>query len=160
LLETAWDIRSFGYEELLKATNLITRHHADVLMMYRRMVFNVLAHNRDDHAKQHAYLMTPDGAWRLAPSFDLTFSSGPGGEHYLTVNGRGTDITEGDLERVAENQGLSGKHAREIIDEVSTGVSRFREYANAYGVRRSSITEIQKVIDVQITRHMSRARRR
>jgi serine/threonine-protein kinase HipA len=160
LLETAWDIPSFGYDELLKATNVITRHHADVLMAYRRMVFNVLAHNRDDHAKQHAYLMGPDGAWRLAPAFDLTFSSGPGGEHYLTVNGRGTDITGADLARVAENHGIARKRAREIIDEVTSGVSRFREFARTYGVRRSSITEIHKAIDAQLMRGVSRGRKR
>ncbi len=160
LLETAWDIPSFGYDELLKATNLITRYQPDVLMIYRRVVFNVLAHNRDDHAKQHAYLMGPDGAWRLAPAFDLTFSSGPGGEHYLTVNGRGTDITGVDLARVAENQGIARKRAREIIDEVTSGVCRFREFARTYGVRRSSITEIHKAIDAQLTRTVSRARKK
>ena len=147
LLETAWDIPSFGYDELLKATNLITRYQPDVLMTYRRMIFNVLAHNRDDHAKQHAYLMSSQGEWRLAPAYDLTFSGGPGGEHYLTVNGRGKDITHADFERVAENQRISRKRAREIIDEVATGISRFRDIARTYGVRSPSITEIQKVID-------------
>jgi serine/threonine-protein kinase HipA len=159
LLETAWDIPSFGYEELLKATNLITRYQPDVLMTYRRMVFNVLAHNRDDHAKQHAYLMSSQGDWRLAPAYDLTFSSGPGGEHYLTVNGRGKDITHADFERVAENQGISRKLAREIIDEVATGVSLFRDIARTYGVRRSSITEIQKAIDSQLNRRVARSPR-
>jgi serine/threonine-protein kinase HipA len=143
LLETASDIPSFGYDELLKATTLITRHQPDVLMTYRRMVFNVLAHNRDDHAKQHAYLMSPDGNWRLAPAYDLTFSSGPGGEHYLSVAGRGKDITHADFERAAENQEISRKLAREIIEKVATGISRFRDFAQSYGVRRSSITEIQ-----------------
>jgi len=157
LLETAWDIPSFGYEELLKATNLITRYQPDVLMTYRRMIFNVLAHNRDDHAKQHAYLMSQQGDWRLAPAYDLTFSSGPGGEHYLTVNGRGKDITRADLERVAENQGIPHKRAREIIDEVATGITRFRDIARTYGVRRSSIAEIQKAIDSQLTSRIVRA---
>ena len=159
LLETAWDIPSFGYEELLKATNLIAHHQPDVLMAYRRMVFNALAHNRDDHAKQHAYLMSSQGGWRLAPAYDLTFSSGPGGEHYLTVNGRGKDIAHADFERVAENQGISRKLAREIIDEVATGISRFVDIARSYGVRSSSITEIKKAIDSQLARRVSRARR-
>jgi serine/threonine-protein kinase HipA len=159
LLETAWDIPSFGYEELLKATAMITRHQPDVLMKYRRMVFNVLAHNRDDHAKQHAYLMSSQGDWRLAPAYDLTFSTGPGGEHYLTVNGRGKDITHADLERVAETQGISRKVARAIIDEVTVGVSQFREIAKTCGVRRSSITEIQKAIDPALTRRVVRTQR-
>jgi serine/threonine-protein kinase HipA len=156
LLETAWDIPSFGYEELLKATNLITRYQPDVLMTYRRMIFNVLAHNRDDHAKQHAYLMRTDGTWRLAPAYDLTFSSGPGGEHYLTVSGRGTDITSADFERVAENQGISRKVAREIVDEVAKGITCFREIGQTYGLRKSSITEIQTAINARLTRRVSR----
>jgi serine/threonine-protein kinase HipA len=159
LLESTWEIPSFGYDELLKATSMITRHQPDVLMTYRRMVFNVLAHNRDDHAKQHGYLMTADGAWRLAPSYDLTFSSGPGGEHYLTVNGRGTDITLADFERVADNIGISLRQAHEIVDEVTTGISRFREFAQTYGVRRTSIIEIQRAIEHQLSRRVARTRR-
>jgi serine/threonine-protein kinase HipA len=154
LLETAWDIPSFGYDQLLKATNLITRYQPDVLMTYRRMIFNVLAHNRDDHAKQHAYLMSSQGEWRLAPAYDLTFSSGPGGEHYLTVNGRGKDITLTDFERVGDNQGISRKLAREIVDEVSNGISRFRDIAQTYGVRSPSITEIQRAINAHLTRRV------
>jgi serine/threonine-protein kinase HipA len=154
LLETAWDIPSFGYDQLLKATNLITRYQPDVLMTYRRMIFNVLAHNRDDHAKQHAYLMSSQGEWRLAPAYVLTFSSGPGGEHYLTVNGRGKDITLTDFERVGDNQGISRKLAREIVDEVSNGISRFRDIAQTYGVRSPSITEIQRAINAHLTRRV------
>src|SRR5665213_321567 len=78
-----------SYDMLLRATHAITRRADDVSAAFQRMVFNVLACNRDDHTRQHAYLMDASGDWRLAPAYDLTFSRGPGGEHYLDVEGEG-----------------------------------------------------------------------
>lgn len=80
-IEAQPDWSSLDYDGFLRATMAITRHAADGAEAFRRMVFNVLAHNRDDHSRQQSYLMGPDGEWRLAPAYDLTFSAGPGGEH-------------------------------------------------------------------------------
>ena len=85
LLEIQWDVPSLDYHGLLNLVRYVTRSQPDVEQMFHRMVFNVAAHNRDDHTKQHAFLMDRTGTWRLAPAFDLTFSAGPGGEHYLTI---------------------------------------------------------------------------
>ncbi len=65
--------------------------------MFVLAVFNVLTHNRDDHARQFSYTMERDGTWRLAPAYDLTWSSGPGGEHSTSVMGHGKDITRAHL---------------------------------------------------------------
>ena len=78
-----------SYDLLLRATRAITRRADDVVTVFQRMVFNILAHNRDDHTRQHAYLMDQNGTWRLAPAYDLTYAAGPGGEHYLDVEGEG-----------------------------------------------------------------------
>ncbi len=80
-IEASPHMPSLDYDGFLRATLSITRDMRDVEQAFRRMVFNVLAHNRDDHVCQHAYLMDDKGEWRLAPAFDLTFSHGPGGEH-------------------------------------------------------------------------------
>nr|QQZ51606.1 HipA domain-containing protein [Phenylobacterium glaciei] len=83
-----------SYDTFLRATHAITRHAEDVAAAYRRTVFNVLACNRDDHTRQHSFLMSERGDWRLAPAYDLTFSAGPGGEHYLDIEGK-ADIPPG-----------------------------------------------------------------
>lgn len=74
---------------LHKLTRLMTRDSTQVLQMFRLMVFNVLTRNRDDHAKNHAFLMGASGEWRLSPDYDLTYSSGPGGEHSADIAGEG-----------------------------------------------------------------------
>lgn len=71
-LEALPDVPSIDYDALLRATSAVTRHEGDVDQAFRRMVFNILAHNRDDHTRQHSYLMGADGEWRLAPAYDLT----------------------------------------------------------------------------------------
>lgn len=111
------------------------------------MVFNVIAHNRDDHAKQHAFLMDHAGTWRLAPAYDLNFSSGPGGEHYLTVNGRGNNIGPEDMRAVAKRQSINAKAAATIVNEVRAAVSDFGRFAKRYDVSTRSRNEIATVVE-------------
>ncbi len=146
MLETQWEIPSIDYEGLLKATRIVTRRHADVEQMLRRMIFNVAAHNRDDHTKQHAFLMDATGTWRLAPAYDLNFSSGPAGEHYLTVNGRGTAISADDITALAARQNISAAVVRTIVDEVLAATADFSGIAANYDVLRSSRDEIAAVL--------------
>jgi serine/threonine-protein kinase HipA len=145
-LEAQWEIPSIDYHGLLNATRYVTRRQADVEQMFRRMLFNFAAHNRDDHAKQHAFLMDATGTWRLAPAYDLNFSSGPAGEHYLTVNGRGTAITGGDITAVAARHNISAATARAIVDEVLAAVADFDHIAARYDVPGSSRAEIATVL--------------
>lgn len=103
-LDADWTVAALDYCDLLKVVHSATRHEADVLAAFRRMVFNVMALNRDDHLKQHALLMDQAGTWRLAPSFDLSYATGPGNEHYLTVNGPGRDVGLDALASVAKKR--------------------------------------------------------
>jgi serine/threonine-protein kinase HipA len=89
LLNASHRTASVNYETWHKLVFLMTRDSEDVLQMFRRMVFNIYARNRDDHAKNHALLMDAAGAWRLSPAYDLTFSLGLGGEHSADVAGEG-----------------------------------------------------------------------
>lgn len=141
LLDMDYVRDTMDYRALLTATSRITRDHRDVEAAFRRMVFNVLARNRDDHAKQHAFLMDASGTWRLGPAYDLTFSAGAGGEHALTINGEGKDIARADLLAVANGYQL--KSADDIVEDVATTVSRFREFAATYGVSKGSIADIE-----------------
>jgi serine/threonine-protein kinase HipA len=151
MLDADWSVPSIDYETLLDAVRGATRDERAVLQMYRRMVFNVLAVNRDDHTKQHALLLDRDGAWRLSPAYDLTLASGPGNEHYLTVNGRGRDVTRRDLLAVADAQSISPRRASAIIDEVATAVKELSSIASDFGVTRATLGEMRHATAGQLS---------
>jgi serine/threonine-protein kinase HipA len=138
LLDVEWSIPNMDYDGVIRAVRFFTRSEAHVLEMFRRMVFNVIAGNRDDHTKQHSFLLNRAGQWSLAPAYDLTFSPGPGGQHYLGVGGEGLEIKPEDIRKVAESQNIDQRTVASIVDEVRTAVSRFDEFATTYGV--SSVT--------------------
>ena len=136
-LEALPDVPSIDYDGLLRATMAITRHAGDVERAFRRMVFNVLAHNRDDHTRQHSYLMDSDGAWRLAPAYDLTFSNGPGGEHYLAVEGEGRAPTRSQVVTLGRRHSLSDRTIAAIIDAVRGALADWPRLAATLGVTAS-----------------------
>ena len=136
-IEALPDVPSIDYDGLLRATMAITRHAGDVEQAFRRMVFNVLAHNRDDHTRQHSYLMSADGEWRLAPAYDLTFSNGPGGEHYLAIEGEGRAPTRAQVTTLGRRHGLSDRTIAEIIDVVRGALADWPAIAAELGVTGS-----------------------
>lgn len=129
---------SLDYDGFLRAVLAITRDVRDVEQAFRRIVFNVLAHNRDDHVRQHAFLMDGTGVWSLAPAFDLTFSHGPGGEHYMAVMGEGRAITATHVRAVGAQHGLKSARIAEIIDQVSAAVAGWDGWSAGAGVERSA----------------------
>lgn len=131
-----------SYDLFLRATVAITRHADDLHAAFRRMVFNVLASNRDDHTRQHSYLMDERGQWRLAPAYDLTYSAGPGGEHYLDVEGEGRNPTREQVVTLGRRHGLAKPLIDTIVDEVRAAVAEWPRFANEAGVSRASRTEI------------------
>ena len=77
LLHTDFRHPSLDYDDLIGLSSIMTRDIRECEKMFRYAVFNVLAHNRDDHAKNFSFLMDSQGQWKLSPAYDLTFSSGP-----------------------------------------------------------------------------------
>ena len=131
-----------SYDIFLRATLAITRHAEDLTAAFRRMVFNILACNRDDHLRQHSYLMDDKGAWRLAPAYDLTYSTGPGGEHYLDIEGEGRRPTRAHVEALGQRHGFSWVVIGKIIDEVRAAVADWPTLAAAAGVSAGSRADI------------------
>ena len=87
------------------------------------MVFNVLAHNRDDHAKNFSFILdAKTGKWALSPAYDITYTSGPGGEHSTTVNGEGAQPSREQCIHLAEQHGIGSQKAEKIFDEVMMAV--------------------------------------
>ncbi len=131
-----------SYDTFLRATQAITRRRRDVEAAFRRMIFNILAGNRDDHTRQHAYLMDAGGDWRLAPAYDLTPAPGPGGEHYLDIEGEGRDPTRAHVLRLGARHGLGAKAGAAMVEDVRAAVRRWPSFADAAGVTKASAREI------------------
>lgn len=140
MLEADFRIPSLDYEAYLRATLVVTRDHTQVVEAFRRMVFNVLAHNRDDHARNFAWLMQPDGEWRHTPAYDLTFSAGPGGEHSMAVAGEGRAPGRRHFDDLARL--MSIRSAASIVEQVDAAVSRWPGFAETTGVPASLADEI------------------
>lgn len=147
--EAPSEMPSLDYDGFLRATMAITRHAGDVEQAFRRLVFNVLAHNRDDHTRQHSYLMGPSGEWRLAPAYDLTFSVGPGGEHYLAIEGEGRTPTRAHVLALGRRHGLSNRVIAQIIDRTRGALAEWPSIAADVGVTvsRREIADRLKVTD-------------
>lgn len=138
---------SVTYEMLHKLTWLMTRDVTEVQKMFRRMVFNVLTRNHADHAKNHAFLMGADGQWRLSPAYDLTYSSGPGGEHSADVAGEGRAPETHHLLKVAKAASIRLKLAQTIIDEVRAIVTRWPEFAEEAGLPALRARELDRILN-------------
>lgn len=137
---------SMDYEGFLKATLLLTRDHRQVEEGYRRMVFNVLAHNRDDHVKNVSYLMRKDGEWRLAPAYDLVFSEGLRGRHTMAVAGEDEQPGEPAMLRVAADCDVDSRRAGAIIREVRGAVEQWPRIALSAGVSTKTVRRIGQAI--------------
>lgn len=131
-----------SYDTFLRATQAITRRKPDVEAAFRRMVFNILASNRDDHTRQHAYLMDAGGDWRLAPAYDLTYAPGPGGEHYLDIEGEGRNPTRAHVLRLGARHSLDAKAVAAMVEQVRAAVARWPAFGDAAGVTKASAKEI------------------
>jgi serine/threonine-protein kinase HipA len=111
------------------------------------MVFNVFAHNRDDHTKNHSFLMEEDGGWSVSPAYDVTFASGPGGEHALDVAGEGRSPGVEPIHAVANEVGVGKKAAAAIIDRVKMAVDRWPALARGSGVSKQMTSSIDRVLN-------------
>lgn len=127
---------ALNYDQFLRVTRHITRNAEDVALAFRRMVFNVLAHNRDDHVHQHAYLMDESGEWSLSPAYDLTYSAGPSGEHYLDIDGEGRKPARKNIDNLGAKHGLSAKDVAVMVEEVGAAVGDWGKFAKEAGVTK------------------------
>ena len=142
LIQTDFRIPSCDYLDLLRTTALLTRDHREVVKALRQMAFNVAAHNRDDHAKNFAFLLDDGGEWTLSPAFDLCFCPGRGGEHTMTVAGEGRAPGAAHILQVALARDVSRAEAAAVIDEVRSALARWPEFARQAGVGPERIREI------------------
>jgi serine/threonine-protein kinase HipA len=129
------------YQEFLSVVFELTKDFQNVEQAFVRAVFNVLAHNRDDHVKNHAFVTGANGGWRLSPAYDITNSDGVNGEHNMTVAGNGKPGTK-DLLKLAAEAGLKDGKARAIVASVAASIKRWPEFAENSGVSETSSRRI------------------
>lgn len=125
LLELDYQQPCMDYHVLMKLTKILTKdNQSDIENMYRRMCFNVFAHNRDDHAKNFTFLYDEaNDSWRLSPAYDMTYSNTYYGEHTTSVDGNGINPGKKELIAVGQAANMNRKKCEQIADEISTIVT-------------------------------------
>jgi len=122
--------------------------------MFRRMAFNIMARNQDDHVKNIAFLMDKDGNWSLAPAFDITYSYNPNGlwtsSHQMTLNGKRDHFTMDDFKSCAESISLKRGRVDSIVAEVREVVEKWPEYAERARIDSSWTDEIRKKLRLEL----------
>ena len=140
------EIAAFSYEQLFETMRSMLLPYPDAEQLFRRMVFNVMAKNCDDHTKNFSFIMDKAGKWRLAPAFDICHAFRPGStwvsQHSLSINGKRQNITRDDLLQVAKRMNI--KKAVAIIDQVHAAVCKWNDFAsqaNVENVLRDAIAK-------------------
>ena len=147
LLHSDFRTPSLDYEDLIALTSTLTRDVREVEKMFRLAVFNVLAHNRDDHSKNFSFLMDAKGEWQLSPAYDLTFSSGSNNEQSTTVMGEGRNPTTEHLTKLGSESGLSKERISKIIDQTRSALAKWRKLAKEHGVDKSNVDLIGEKLE-------------
>lgn len=141
-------VNSYSYEQLFQTMRELKLTYAEAEQMFRRMVFNVIARNCDDHSKNFSFILKQGDRWRLAPAYDLCHAYRPGSEwvsrHALSVNGKRENITREDL--IVIGRSIRNKKAEEIIDQVNDTVHNWNYYADKAGVDKDKKVSIDKTL--------------
>jgi serine/threonine-protein kinase HipA len=139
---------AYSYEQALLAIRRLALPMAAVEEQFRRMAFNIVARNQDDHVKNIAFLMNKRGEWSLAPAFDVTYSYNPSGTwtatHQMSLNGKRDGFTRADFEAGAKSALMKRGRARVILDEVVRAVRRWPEFAAEAKLATAWSKKIQK----------------
>ena len=134
-------LRSYSYEQAFNIMRALRLPYSQAQEMFRRMVFNVVVRNQDDHTKNISFLMDKSGKWRLSPAYDMGFNYNPKGDwtskHQMSINGKFDDITRQDLLEFARRNNI--KDAAEIIDSITETASLWPIFAKECGVPHSMI---------------------
>lgn len=141
-------VGTFAYEQAFQTIRALRLSAKDTEQLYKRMVFNVIARNLDDHTKNISFSMDKAGKWQLAPAYDLTYSYDPNSQwvsqHNLSINGKTKNITKEDLLKVGKEMNV--KKAKVIIENTKLVVKNWVVYAKKTGVTPKQITAINKTL--------------
>lgn len=139
-----------SYEQAAMYMRDMGLEQSDIEQLFRRMVFNVMAVNQDDHVKNISFLMDRAGKWMLSPAYDITFSFDRDNQwlkaHQMLINGKKNSISRKDLTSSGRNMGITQSHIDLIMNEVSESVNHWMDYAKQVGVHKEAAKTIDNVI--------------
>ncbi len=142
------EVRSYSYEQLFQTMRLLRLPYPDAEQMYRRMVFNVIARNCDDHTKNFAFRLREGAHWELAPAYDMCHAYRPDSlwvsQHALSINGKRKGIQKDDLIQFAKAMNI--KKAAKIVSEINAQVQNWKTYADAVQVDKQLRDAIQETL--------------
>lgn len=141
-------LHAYSYEQAFQVMRRLRLPYKQAEEMYRRMVFNVVARNQDDHTKNISFLMSKDGRWSLSPAYDVSWCYNPQGawtsKHQMSINGKWDNISQQDLLDVAKNVNI--KQPGQIIEQVKAAVSLWPKLANEYEIPQEIIKQIWETL--------------
>ena len=140
---------SVGYDHFAKVAQVLSADFREVEKVLQIAAFNVFASNQDDHSKNVAFLMNPEGKWSVAPAYDLTFHTTPYSQHKMPIFQNGQP-SEADLLALGKEFGLANKKCSTIIEQVKEGVMQFKTLAQEYELPKAVINEVGKVLDQKL----------
>lgn len=136
-----------SYEQLFMTLDALGLGYAAMAETFRRMVFNVLSRNCDDHSKNFSFLLKQQGGWQLAPAYDISFAHNPNGQwtnqHLMSVNGKYKDISRADLQAVAKRFGIGEE--KWIIENVLQAIAGWKSFADEAGLPENEVLRIQQL---------------
>ncbi len=142
------NIYGYSYEQLFQTMRALRLSYAEAEQMYRRMVFNVIARNCDDHTKNFSFLMDQTGKWKLAPAYDICHAYRPGSDwvsqHNLSINGKRKDFVLIDFITIAEQNSI--RNPKKILAECIEIVGNWKKYANQCNVEAQLIEAIEQTL--------------
>lgn len=139
---------SYSYEQAFQVMLRLQMPHNEIEQLYRRMIFNVIARNQDDHSKNISFKMNKHGGWHLAPAYDIIYAYNPAGKftslHQMSINNKRDDLQRDDLLKVGELMNI--KRRKQILEQIISEVSAWPEQAKAAGVDKKQVDKIQKTL--------------
>jgi len=143
-----------SYEQAFDCIKRLELSMAAREQQFRRMLFNVVARNQDDHVKNVAFLMDKQGGWQLAPAFDVTYAYNPNGvwtaRHQMSINGKRDDFTRADFNACARTAGLKRGRAETMLEEVVAAVKKWPVYADEARVSAKNRDAIARTLRLKI----------
>jgi serine/threonine-protein kinase HipA len=140
------NVNVFSYEQLFQTMRMLRLDYAQAEQLFRRMVFNVLSRNCDDHTKNFSFIMDKNGVWKLSPAYDICYTYSPNNpwvsHQALSINGKRENIMRNDLLSLANSMNI--RKADKIISHVYDVVQNWKQYAQKTNVKAVLIQEIQK----------------
>lgn len=144
---------AYSYEQALLVMRQLQLPMQAIEQLFRRMAFNIVARNQDDHVKNIAFLMNKAGEWSLSPAFDVTYSFNPSGawtaNHQMTMNGKRDNFTLEDFNACAKSASMKRGRAAKIVAEVQATVSKWKTFADMAGVPDAVREKIQSTLNLK-----------